>query len=859
MDLSTLLANCQSVDQNVRAQAEEQLGQAAQQNLGQLLLALVNELGNDSQQELIRQQAGLYVKVMLSAADDGIRLQKIEQWKAVDPVTNAQIKAATLNALHSRNSQSAMHTAALILGKMGSIELPDNKWPEMLQTLLSNVTGQYPDGTKVASLEALGYMCEEWEPDEMNQDQTNQILTCIVDGIRSDRPDPIRLAAITALLNSLDFTQNNFEEAKERDFIMNVVCEATQCTTSSDVRERAFECVCSIADMHYDKLKDYMMVLWQLTLGAIQKEEEKVALQAVQFWVTLCEVEQDLNDEAEYARETGQAPERQSLNYVQSAVESLVPLLLVSLCKQKEEDDDDHGIAESSAVCLQSITETVGDQIVPCVVPFVEKNITSENWRQKEAAIVAFSSVLDGPSPEGLAQLVKGAVPVLLQSMHDPHEMVKDSATWTIGEILRLHSQSVPPEMLPSLLESLVRALDDPSASVCEQACFALHNFGEAFKGASEQQTNILSPIFSQVVQKLLGVIQRHNWDEVNLRVHAMEALNNLVDASAKDMMEVVVETLKVVVHLLEQSFNTQVLSADDREQQQNLQSLLCGSIHTLTRKLEKGVAQFGDRIMAVLLQVLKCQHATAQEEAFLCIGALADQLEGQFAKYMGAVNEVLLAALQNHAEYQICCIAVGVVGDLCRNLEDGVMAQYAYNIMAGLLTNLEDNRVNRMVKPPVLSCLGDMALAVGGDFEQYLQSTMKVLLSAQQVCVITDQHDEDMIEFINDVRESILEAYTGILQGLSPANKSHLLMNYAEGIMRFLVMLAQDQTKDDTVLRNALGVVGDMASTIGGQVCQQLLKSNAGIHELIQSGSRSDKPATRQMADWAREQVTAL
>jgi hypothetical protein len=36
-----------------------------------------------------------------------------------------------------------------------------NAWPEMLQTLLSNVTGQFADGTKAASLQALGYMCDE--------------------------------------------------------------------------------------------------------------------------------------------------------------------------------------------------------------------------------------------------------------------------------------------------------------------------------------------------------------------------------------------------------------------------------------------------------------------------------------------------------------------------------------------------------------------------------------------------------------------------------------------------------------------------------------------------------------------------
>jgi hypothetical protein len=42
-----------------------------------------------------------------------------------------------------------------------AVLLLQNAWPEMLQTLLNNVTGQFPEGTKCASLEALGYMCDD--------------------------------------------------------------------------------------------------------------------------------------------------------------------------------------------------------------------------------------------------------------------------------------------------------------------------------------------------------------------------------------------------------------------------------------------------------------------------------------------------------------------------------------------------------------------------------------------------------------------------------------------------------------------------------------------------------------------------
>ncbi|CAM9602768.1 unnamed protein product, partial [Choristocarpus tenellus] len=221
MDLTTLLGNCQNPDQAIRKQAEDALEQAGNQDMGYLMYSLVQELVNESQSEVIRQQAGLYIKLQLSATEETLHTMKMNQWAVVDATVKSQIKAGVLQALHSP-SNGAKSTAALIVGRMGAIELPEDRWPELLTTLLNNVTGNFEDRVKVATLQALGYMCNDWEPEDMNQSQTDQILTCIVDGMRSNRPAVIRGSAANALINSLEFTRKNFESRQERDVIMQV-------------------------------------------------------------------------------------------------------------------------------------------------------------------------------------------------------------------------------------------------------------------------------------------------------------------------------------------------------------------------------------------------------------------------------------------------------------------------------------------------------------------------------------------------------------------------------------------------------------------------------------------------------------
>jgi len=60
---------------------------------------------------------------------------------------------------------------------------------------------------------------------------------------------------------------------------------------------------------------------------------------------------------------------------------------------------------------------------------------------------------------------------------------------------------------------------------------------------------------------------------------------------------------------------------------------------------------------------------------------------------------------------------------------------------MEVLLNNLQSSVLHRNVKPPILSCFGDIALAIGGSFEPFLVTAISVLqqagaMRADAVCV---------------------------------------------------------------------------------------------------------------------------
>ncbi|CAI0552397.1 unnamed protein product [Linum tenue] len=169
-----------------------------------------------------------------------------------------------------------------------------------------------------------------------------------------------------------------------------------------------------------------------------------------------------------------------------------------------------------------------------------------------------------------------------------------------------------------------------------------------------------------------------------------------------------------------------------------------------------------------------------------LAIGSLAYATGPDFEKYMPELFKYLEMGLQNFEEYQVCSVTVGVVGDICRALEAKILP-YCDGIMTQLLKDLSSNQLHRSVKPPIFSCLGDIALAIGPDFEKYLMYATPMLQSAAELSSHTEGADDEMIEYTNALRSGILEAYSGILQGFKSSTKTQLLIPYAPHVLQYL------------------------------------------------------------------------
>ncbi|KAK7851989.1 importin subunit beta-1 [Quercus suber] len=860
MEVTQILLNAQSIDGNVRKHAEDSIKQFQEQNLPSFLLSLSGELANDDKPVESRKLAGLILKNALDAKEQHRKFELVQSWVTLDNAVKAQIKTCLLQTLSSAVSD-ARSTASQVIAKIAGIELPQKQWPELIVSLLSNIHQQAAN-VRQATLETLGYLCEEVSPNVVDQDQVNKILTAVVQGMNaSEGNNDVRLAATRALYNALGFAQANFSNDMERDYIMRVVCEATL-SPELKIRQAAFECLVSISSTYYEKLAHYIQDIFNITAKAVREDEEPVALQAIEFWSSICDEEIDILED--YGGDFTGDSDIPCFYFIKQALPALVPMLLETLLKQEEDQDQDEGawnIAMAGGTCLGLVARTVGDDIVPLVMPFIEENITKPEWRQREAATYAFGSILEGPSPDKLTPIVNVALTFMLAALtKDPNNHVKDTTAWTLGRIFEfLHGSTIDSPIITQancqqIITVLLQSMKDVP-NVAEKACGALYFLAQGFEEGGPSST--LTPFFQEIVQALLTVTHREDASESRLRTAAYETLNEVVRCSTDETASMVLHLVPIIMMELHKTLEGQKLSSDEREKQSELQGLLCGCLQVIIQKLGSSeptkylFMQYADQIMELYLRVFACRSATVHEEAMLAIGALAYATGPDFAKYMPEFYKYLEMGLQNFEEYQVCAVTVGVVGDICRALEDQILP-YCDGIMTQLLKNLSSNQLHRSVKPPIFSCFGDIALAIGENFEKYLIYAMPMLQSAAELSAHTSGADDDLVDYTNSLRNGILEAYSGIFQGFKNSPKTQLLIPFALHILQFLDSIYMEKDMDDVVMKTAVGVLGDLADTLGsnaGTLIQQSLSSKDFLDECLSS----DDHLIKESAEWAK------
>ncbi|BHF61223.1 Importin subunit beta-1 [Sparganum proliferum] len=570
------------------------------------------------------------------------------------------------------------------------------------------------------------------------------------------------------------------------------------------------------------------------------------------------------------------------------------PYMGQALFADESSDDDEWNPSKAAGVCIMLLAQCCEDAIVELVIPFVRQHIENPDWKYRDAAVMSFGSILEGPNPTALKPLVESAMPVIINLLRDQSSAVRDTTAWTIGRVCEILPEvALTDGYLVPLLQGLLDGLSS-EPRVAANVCWAFSSLAEsAGEVALEHEldtqgpaTYALSKYFNVITERILATSSRPDGAQHNLRNAAYSALMALMRSAAKDCYDEVRRVTVIVLDRLKSvlDLESQVISSQDRAQFNDLQSLLCATLQSVLRKINKEDAPaLSDQIMLALMSMfnstLKPNASTGagdqassteaskgsdsptgvQEDALLAVSALLEVLGEGFLKYLDAFMPALLVCLSNCSETQVCLNAIGLMGDLCRVLSRHI-APHTDALVSILMQILQNVEADKTIRPAIISAFGDLSLALGPGFTKYLTVVMETLKQATQAEV--DLNDLDMVDYLNSLWSSCLEAYTGIVQGLKgddnqPSPQLQFVATHVPFILSFVQHAGSDPICTEEIISSSCGLIGDLVSAFGAEILP--IVDVEPIQNILTQGRRAKSGRTRNVAIWATKEIKKM
>ncbi|KAI1659939.1 armadillo-type protein [Daldinia decipiens] len=436
-------------------------------------------------------------------------------------------------------------------------------WPELLPELLKmigNESGQITNEAQEGAMAAMAKICEDntkmLERELNGERPLNFILPKLIQATKSSLPK-VRAHALTAInvftprksqamLNSID------------DLLQHLFALAAD--SSNDVRRQVCRAFAQLVESRPDKIQPHLPGLVDYIITQQQSDDEDLATDAAEFWLTVGEhehlwhsltpyiskiipvllqcmvysaediallggasddededdLEQDIKPQfakkpsARQANKDGSADSAQNGN----AYEKLASM--DDDLEEGEIDDFDDGddatpderwtLRKCSAAALDVFARDFRDPVFESIMPYLNKNIRHADWPYREAAVLAFGAVAEGcinvVTPH-LPQLV----PYLISLLDDPEPVVRQITCWTLGRYSSWAADLSDPQQkqlyFEPMMEGILTKMLDSNKKVQEAGA-------SAFANLEEKAGKRLEPYSLPIIQQFVRCFKKY-------------------------------------------------------------------------------------------------------------------------------------------------------------------------------------------------------------------------------------------------------------------------------------------------------------------------------------------------------------
>jgi len=517
-EVEQLLLNLLSADNNIRSAAEKSYDDwRADKN--SLLQGLIGVICQSSHSHIRKMGTVLLRKTVV--AGDGNEETDTDFLRS-DANTQAIVKSSLLQTLRTEPAKDVRKGVADVISFLASSEVPAGKWQELLPFIFECSKGT--EAERVSSLQIFSMLSATESIITLFVPYVEVLKQAFQDCMSASMSVSVRMAAVEACAEFI----MNVDEAVAPMFkpLLPAMLESLSMSlqqrhdSEEDVR-RGLECFIELIE-RTDKgfFNDCLVPIFH-AMHQVAKEkmlEDATRYLGMEFLLTCCEV---------YGPSL--------LKRVPDALELIVPLCLEYMTEieespdwnMSEEDDNDESVDIGQEGIDRVALAIRGKLLVPVVFRLLPPLLSSPDWRQRYAAVMAISWVGEG-CHKTLVPELKNVVNLYAPLFSDPHPMVRFAVCTCAGQMSSdFGNVRFQKKFHDIIIPNLIRLMDDAqNPRVQSISASAVINFCQY---ASKK---VMQPYLDNLLSKLLMLIQQGN---TMVQEQAVTAVAAVAD-SAEDL-----------------------------------------------------------------------------------------------------------------------------------------------------------------------------------------------------------------------------------------------------------------------------------------------------------------------------------
>ncbi|KAJ5074078.1 importin subunit beta-1 [Anaeramoeba ignava] len=812
MDITELLLQAQNSNNQIRISAEEILIKEKEENYISFIWLMSNELISEEKPLKTRQLAGLILKNCFSSKDVQIQNKMYNDWLNQEQETRAEIKRILFVSLGSKH-KIIRHTTAQIIMNIALLEFINEKWNNFLSDCIHFATTN-PENTNIFEgiFTCIGYFLENISQMDIIYEikEIDQVLQFIVNVLKENPDTQIQKSTLISLYHSIDFSRNVFENQEDCDVLMEVILNGSQHQESSEIQEISFQCFTKIGFLYYKILPRYIDKIYQSSINSI-KNDNNASIQAIEFWSTICEEEIKLGDSEEMN------------HFVHDCSFHLVPIILESIKNQTEYNDPNEWTkSKAASVCLSLISSTIHDEIINYVIPFVEENIKSENFRDQESAIIAFGEILEGISEEKSKTFIEQISSILFELLNHNNPQIRDSTGWTIGKICEINPIAIFPRY-EDLVQKLLVLLDD-TPDIALNSCWSFLNLANSY--SYFQDDPLFDSQFPQILNGLLICTERKDADLAGLRVSAFESLSANVVSAPETCIQIVDQLTTSILEKISNSFESNIFEFQDQTSKYQTQSGLLLVILSSTSRLKEQIESHIPTIFLIINHIFENDFQDLWESCLLIIGSLLNIFEQQIEIFIKPIITQIVNTIQlNNQSNSFSIASAGVIGDLFR-YTSSLVEPFFDLIIKSLIQNIQNKSIDLKSKKIFISCIGDSCISLPENSIKYYHLIIPCIKNLVDDLLESQKQKQQIKQSNQEILSSVLYLFFAFISSL---NHSYFrrFNQFLIDLIRIIEEITGFEEISEDLIHLTLNILVEMIEKFDQKVKKMIQKPN--------------------------------